>query len=77
MVTEQLEYQTKLINHFQVMMDLTFSEAARGVNKEINVRMEDTCERCKGARAEPGTKTTKCHRCNGTGQVTILSSNQA
>ncbi|XP_071847374.1 dnaJ homolog subfamily A member 3, mitochondrial-like isoform X1 [Apostichopus japonicus] len=55
----------------EVMMDLTFSEAARGVNKEINIRMEDSCERCKGARAEPGTKTTKCHRCNGTGQETV------
>ncbi|XP_022100288.1 dnaJ homolog subfamily A member 3, mitochondrial-like isoform X2 [Acanthaster planci] len=55
----------------EVMMDLTFSEAARGVNKDVTVTMEDTCERCKGNRAEPGTKTTKCHRCNGTGQETI------
>ncbi|XP_038055184.1 dnaJ homolog subfamily A member 3, mitochondrial-like isoform X2 [Patiria miniata] len=55
----------------EVMMDLTFSEAARGVNKDVTVSMEDTCERCKGNRAEPGTKTTKCHRCNGTGQETI------
>ncbi|KAJ8028781.1 DnaJ-like subfamily A member 3, mitochondrial [Holothuria leucospilota] len=58
-------------NSHEVMMDLTFSEAARGVNKEINIRIEDTCERCKGARAEPGTKVTKCHRCNGTGQETV------
>eukprot|EP00057_Strongylocentrotus_purpuratus_P032206 XP_786934.2 PREDICTED: dnaJ homolog subfamily A member 3, mitochondrial [Strongylocentrotus purpuratus] len=55
----------------EVAMDLTFSEAARGVNKEINVKMEDTCERCKGSRSEPGTKTSKCHQCNGTGQETV------
>nr|XP_054754714.1 dnaJ homolog subfamily A member 3, mitochondrial-like [Lytechinus pictus] len=55
----------------EVAMDLTFSEAARGVNKEINVKMEDRCERCKGSRAEPGTKTSKCHQCNGTGQETV------
>ncbi len=32
----------------EVMMDLTFSEAARGVNKEVSVSMEDACDRCKG-----------------------------
>ena len=53
----------------QVMMDLTFNEAARGVNKDINISIEDRCERCNGTRKEPGTKTSKCHRCNGTGQV--------
>ncbi|XP_072040342.1 dnaJ homolog subfamily A member 3, mitochondrial-like isoform X2 [Amphiura filiformis] len=55
----------------EVMMDLSFNEAARGVNKEINIAIEDTCQRCNGTRAEPGTKTSKCHRCNGTGQETI------
>ena len=50
-------------------MDLSFSEAARGVNKDVNITMEDTCIRCNGARAEPGTKKSKCPKCNGTGQV--------
>ena len=57
------------VSWHQMAMDLTFSEAARGVNKEVTVNLEDTCERCKGSRAEPGTKTSKCHQCNGTGQV--------
>ncbi|XP_071480431.1 dnaJ homolog subfamily A member 3, mitochondrial-like [Diadema antillarum] len=55
----------------EVMMDLSFSEAARGVNKEVTVNIEDTCQRCKGSRAEPGTKSSPCHQCNGTGQETI------
>ena len=50
-------------------MDLTFSEAARGINKEVSVSMEDACDRCKGNRAEPGSKIVRCHHCNGTGQV--------
>ncbi|XP_071787654.1 dnaJ homolog subfamily A member 3, mitochondrial-like isoform X1 [Asterias amurensis] len=55
----------------EVMMDLTFSEAARGINKEVTVSMEDACDRCKGNRAEPGSKIVRCHHCNGTGQETI------
>ncbi|XP_033105995.1 dnaJ homolog subfamily A member 3, mitochondrial-like isoform X2 [Anneissia japonica] len=58
-------------NTREYMMDLTFSESARGVNKEIEIKIDDVCERCNGARAEPGTKTTRCHRCQGTGMETI------
>jgi DnaJ-class molecular chaperone len=38
------------------MMDLTFQEAARGVNKDIRVNVKDTCGKCMGKKAEPGTK---------------------
>ncbi|XP_077983594.1 dnaJ homolog subfamily A member 3, mitochondrial-like isoform X2 [Glandiceps talaboti] len=54
-----------------VMMDLTFSEACRGVNKDITVQVQDTCARCKGNKSEPGTKPVTCHHCNGTGMETI------
>ncbi len=53
------------------MMDLSFQEAARGVNKDINVNVKDICPKCNGKRAEPGTKPVKCHHCNGTGVVRI------
>ncbi|XP_070554409.1 dnaJ homolog subfamily A member 3, mitochondrial-like isoform X2 [Ptychodera flava] len=54
-----------------IAMDLTFSEACRGVNKDLTVQVEDTCSRCKGNKAEPGTKPVPCHHCNGTGMETI------
>ncbi|XP_070496457.1 protein tumorous imaginal discs, mitochondrial-like isoform X1 [Chironomus tepperi] len=55
----------------EVIMNLTFSQAARGVNKDINVNVVDTCVKCNGSRCEPGTKPGKCMYCNGTGVETI------
>lgn len=52
-------------------MELTFSQAARGINKDIDVNIVDTCPKCKGTRAEPGTNATKCNSCNGSGMETI------
>ncbi|XP_076446224.1 dnaJ homolog l(2)tid, mitochondrial-like isoform X2 [Babylonia areolata] len=55
----------------EMVMELSFQEAARGANKEINVNIKDTCPKCRGNKAEPGTKPTKCTTCNGTGMETI------
>lgn len=50
-------------------MELTFSEAAKGANKELSVNIDDTCPRCDGSGSEPGTRVSHCHYCNGTGMV--------
>lgn len=55
----------------EVVMNLTFAQAARGVNKDIDVNVVDTCLKCQGSRCEPGTKPGKCQYCNGTGMETI------
>ncbi|XP_011310004.1 protein tumorous imaginal discs, mitochondrial isoform X1 [Fopius arisanus] len=55
----------------EVIMNLTFSQAARGVNKEITLNVVDTCPKCGGSRCEPGTKALRCHICHGTGMETI------
>lgn len=52
-------------------MDLTFQEAVRGCNKDVNVRIIDTCPTCKGSRCAAGTSPQKCRTCNGTGMETI------
>ncbi len=44
-------------------------QAAKGVNKEITVNIDDACPRCDGKCHEPGTKVSHCHYCNGTGMV--------
>lgn len=56
---------------FQVIVNLRFTEAARGVNKDINVNVVDTCPKCQGSRCEPGTKAIKCTYCNGSGMETF------
>ncbi|XP_034652441.1 protein tumorous imaginal discs, mitochondrial isoform X1 [Drosophila subobscura] len=55
----------------EMVMDLTFSQAARGVNKDVNVNVVDECTKCGGSKCEPGTKPGRCQYCNGTGFETI------
>lgn len=55
----------------EIVMNLTFAQAARGVNKDVDVNVVDTCPKCQGSRCEPGTKPGKCQYCNGTGMETI------
>ncbi|XP_063054604.1 dnaJ heat shock protein family (Hsp40) member A3b isoform X2 [Engraulis encrasicolus] len=55
----------------EFMMELTFTQAAKGVNKEITVNIEDTCPRCDGKGNDPGTKVQHCHYCNGTGMESV------
>ncbi|XP_033742693.1 protein tumorous imaginal discs, mitochondrial-like isoform X2 [Pecten maximus] len=55
----------------EVMMDLTFLEAVRGCNKQIHLNVTDTCPRCNGRKAEPGSSVDTCPQCNGTGMETI------
>ncbi|KAF7656219.1 hypothetical protein LDENG_00044750, partial [Lucifuga dentata] len=51
----------------EFVMELTFIEAAKGANKDLSINTEDTCPRCDGRGSEPGTKTSRCHYCSGTG----------
>jgi molecular chaperone DnaJ len=48
---------------------LTFEEAVFGTEKQIEVNRFDTCGRCKGNRSEPGSETTRCPNCSGTGEI--------
>jgi molecular chaperone DnaJ len=50
-------------------MQITLEEAAFGVEKEIEVRKLDTCDKCNGTGAEPGSRTINCPACGGRGQV--------
>ncbi|XP_072838877.2 dnaJ homolog subfamily A member 3, mitochondrial isoform X1 [Pogona vitticeps] len=65
------DFQSVFDQPQEYIMDLTFTQAAKGVNKEMVVQISDECERCHGRRNEPGTKVQHCHYCNGTGMETI------
>jgi len=52
-------------------MQITFQEAARGVEKEIEISKLQTCDTCHGSGAEPGSKVTTCSTCGGHGQVAV------
>ena len=39
----------------EYQMKLTFLEAAKGVDKELNIKIMDNCESCRGTGSQPGT----------------------
>jgi molecular chaperone DnaJ len=50
-------------------MQITLEEAAFGVEKEIEIRKLDICDKCEGTGAEPGSRVVTCPSCGGHGQV--------
>jgi len=50
-------------------LTLTFSEAAFGTEKDLNIRKSVTCEECRGSGADPGSEIKTCSYCGGRGQV--------
>ncbi|MFZ2682214.1 MAG: molecular chaperone DnaJ [Patescibacteria group bacterium] len=65
----------------EMEMYLSFKESVFGVAKEVNLNKTNTCARCGGQGAEPGTKLKTCDTCKGKGftmatQRTILGAVQ-
>lgn len=55
-----------------VEVELELADVLTG--KEVKVEYEaiETCERCDGKRAEPGTEVKICKKCDGAGQVRVV-----
>ncbi len=58
----------------RVDVEISFKEAAFGVEKDIRVPRVEECESCRGTGAAPGTSPVKCPLCGGTGQVQFSQS---
>lgn len=56
-------------NDLRFDLEITFEEAAFGIQKEIALYRDEECTHCHGKGAEPGSKVETCPECNGTGQV--------
>lgn len=50
-------------------IEITFEEAAFGVEKEIQITRDETCSVCRGTKAEPGTHPQRCGQCEGRGEI--------
>jgi molecular chaperone DnaJ len=48
---------------------ITFEEAVKGTEKEIEFPVLDVCPACEGTGAEAGTTATTCPQCHGRGEV--------
>src|SRR6266516_1437674 len=50
-------------------LTITFEEAGFGCQKEIELPRWETCSTCRGNGAQPGTSTSRCSACQGTGEI--------
>ena len=50
-------------------LEVSFTEAALGVTKFIEIERPAPCVTCKGSGAAPGSKVSQCPVCNGRGEV--------
>jgi len=55
----------------RVTLSLRFKEAVFGCTKTVVFQAPDSCSRCGGQGAEPGTSASECERCAGTGRVEV------
>ncbi|HNY73403.1 MAG TPA: molecular chaperone DnaJ [Syntrophales bacterium] len=54
-------------------LQISFMEAAFGLNKDIEIEKLARCHECGGSGSAPGTSPEVCPRCRGRGQVTQSS----
>jgi molecular chaperone DnaJ len=50
-------------------LTITFEEAVRGVQKDIEIPRWEACPTCHGNGAQPGTSTQRCPNCQGSGEI--------
>ena len=53
----------------KITLPMTLAEVATGIERTVNAKLLDACDKCEGSGAEPGTKPTQCTTCAGTGEV--------
>lgn len=52
-------------------MEISFEQAAFGVETEVQIPRTEECGTCHGSGAAPGTHPETCPQCKGTGQVQV------
>ena len=50
-------------------LDISFEDAAFGIDKEISITKNIVCKTCGGNGSKPGHSPETCKHCNGTGQI--------
>ncbi|MGB5303438.1 MAG: DnaJ C-terminal domain-containing protein, partial [Gemmatimonadota bacterium] len=53
----------------KLRLKVSLEEAARGVERGVKIKVLDSCSRCGGSGAEPGTAPERCGTCSGAGEV--------
>ncbi|MGI6007934.1 MAG: molecular chaperone DnaJ [Ruminococcus sp.] len=53
----------------RAVIHISFLEAVFGCEKELEIKLKETCTTCNGTGAKPGTQPETCPKCNGEGQI--------
>lgn len=53
----------------KVEVEMTLAESATGIERKLQLKLLDPCDRCAASGAEPGTTPQRCTTCNGSGEV--------
>ncbi len=53
----------------EYQMEISLEEAAFGAEKKITIFRRESCSRCGGRGAEPGSELETCRRCRGAGRI--------
>lgn len=53
----------------KVTVQLNLEDVAKGVDKNVTLKLLDPCDRCEGQGAEPGSRAQVCQSCGGAGEV--------
>lgn len=51
-------------------LNISFRDAAKGAEVELNIPKKETCTECAGSGSAPGHEAETCQHCRGQGQVT-------
>jgi len=60
--------------NLRVDIAISFEEAAKGTEREVNIYRRESCDTCGGTGAAPGTDRKTCSVCGGTGKQKIAQS---
>jgi len=53
----------------KMRLKVSLEEAARGVERSVEIQVLDSCSLCGGSGAAPGTAPERCSTCHGAGEV--------
>jgi molecular chaperone DnaJ len=56
----------------RVRLPISLKEVVHGAKRTLKVQLLDTCDKCKGTGAEPGTQARQCPTCQGTGEERLV-----
>ena len=57
----------------RAVVRITFDEAMKGCEKNIQGNYKEECSACKGTGAKPGTSPVTCTKCQGRGKIVYTS----